>query len=58
MPDAETFDAFYARTVWNVTSQMHALAEGDGAALGCAAQGIAQQIGDDLLHPARVGING
>ena len=32
MPDAETFDAFYARTVWNVTSQMHALAEGDGAA--------------------------
>jgi hypothetical protein len=28
----ETFDAFYARTVWNVTSQMHALADGDGAA--------------------------
>src|SRR5580658_5704344 len=32
MPDVETFDAFYARTVWNVTSQMHALADGDGAA--------------------------
>jgi hypothetical protein len=32
MPDSESFDAFYARTVWNVTSQMHALAEGHGAA--------------------------
>jgi hypothetical protein len=32
MPDVETFDAFYARTVWNVTSQMHQLADGDGAA--------------------------
>jgi hypothetical protein len=28
----ESFDAFYARTVGNVTSQMHALAGGDGAA--------------------------
>ena len=26
MPDSETFDAFYARTVWNVTGQMHELA--------------------------------
>ncbi len=32
MPDSETFDAFYARTVWNVTNQMHALAGDDGAA--------------------------
>ena len=32
MPDSESFDAFYARTVWNVTSQMHALAGGDGVA--------------------------
>src|SRR5271165_1191624 len=32
MPDSETFDAFYARTVWNVTSQMHALAGDDGTA--------------------------
>ncbi len=32
MPDSESFDAFYARTVGNVTSQMHALASGDGAA--------------------------
>ena len=28
----ESFDAFYARTVGNVTSQMHALAGGDSAA--------------------------
>ena len=32
MPDSESFDAFYARTVWNVTSQMHALAGEDSAA--------------------------
>ncbi|HTZ93390.1 MAG TPA: hypothetical protein VMB74_13410 [Streptosporangiaceae bacterium] len=32
MPDSETFDAFYARTVWNVTSQLHALAGNDGTA--------------------------
>jgi len=32
MPDSETFDAFYARTVWSVTSQMHELAGDDGAA--------------------------
>ena len=32
MPEPETFDAFYARTVWNVTSQMHELAGGDGLA--------------------------
>jgi hypothetical protein len=32
MPDSETFDAFYARTVWNVTSQMHELAGDDGLA--------------------------
>ncbi len=32
MPDSETFDAFYARTVWNVTSQMHELAGDDSAA--------------------------
>jgi hypothetical protein len=32
MPDSESFDAFYARTVWNVTSQMHALAGDDSAA--------------------------
>jgi hypothetical protein len=29
MRDPESFDAFYARTVANVTSQMHALANGD-----------------------------
>ncbi len=32
MPDSETFDAFYARTVWSVTSQMHELAGDDGLA--------------------------
>jgi len=32
MPDSETFDAFYARTVWNVTSQMHGLAGDDSLA--------------------------
>jgi hypothetical protein len=32
MPESESFDAFYARTVWNVTSQMHALADEDGLA--------------------------
>jgi hypothetical protein len=32
MPDPETFDAFYARTVWNVTSQMHELTGDDGLA--------------------------
>jgi hypothetical protein len=32
MPDSETFDAFYARTVWNVTTQIHALAGDDGLA--------------------------
>src|SRR5262245_47562168 len=32
MPGSESFDAFYARTVWNVTSQMHALAGQDSAA--------------------------
>ncbi|HKD89763.1 MAG TPA: hypothetical protein VKB62_14635 [Streptosporangiaceae bacterium] len=32
MPDSETFDAFYARTVWNVTSQLHELAGDDGLA--------------------------
>jgi hypothetical protein len=32
MPDSESFEAFYARTVGNVTSQMHALAGDDGAA--------------------------
>jgi TolB protein len=32
MPGSESFDAFYARTVWNVTSQMHALAGEDSAA--------------------------
>ena len=32
MPDPETFDAFYARTVWNVTSQIHELAGDDGLA--------------------------
>jgi hypothetical protein len=32
MPDSETFDAFYARTVWNVTNQMHELAGDDGLA--------------------------
>jgi hypothetical protein len=32
MPESESFDAFYARTVWNVTSQMHALAEEDSLA--------------------------
>jgi len=32
MPETESFDAFYARTVWNVTSQMHALAGQDSAA--------------------------
>lgn len=32
MPDSETFDAFYARTVWRVTSQMHELAGNDGLA--------------------------
>jgi hypothetical protein len=32
MPDSETFDAFYARTVWNVTSQLHELAGDDSAA--------------------------
>lgn len=29
MRESESFDAFYARTVSNVTSQIHALAEGD-----------------------------
>jgi hypothetical protein len=32
MPESESFDVFYARTVWNVTSQMHALAGEDSAA--------------------------
>jgi len=32
MPDSETFDAFYARTAWNVTSKMHELAGDDGLA--------------------------
>jgi hypothetical protein len=32
MPDSESFEAFYARTVGNVTSQMHALAGDDSAA--------------------------
>src|SRR5215469_1823293 len=32
MPESESFDAFYGRTVWNVTSQMHALAGEDSAA--------------------------
>jgi hypothetical protein len=32
MPETESFDAFYARTVWNVTSQMHAMAGEDSAA--------------------------
>jgi hypothetical protein len=32
MPDSESFDAFYARTVWSVTSQMHELAGADSAA--------------------------
>ncbi len=32
MPDSESFEAFYARTVGNVTSQMHALAGEDSAA--------------------------
>jgi hypothetical protein len=32
MPDSETFDAFYARTVWSVTGQMHELADDDGLA--------------------------
>jgi hypothetical protein len=32
MPDSESFDAFYARTVWRVTSQMHELAGDDGLA--------------------------
>ncbi len=29
MPASETFDAFYARTVWSVTNQMHELAADD-----------------------------
>jgi hypothetical protein len=29
MSQSESFDAFYARTSWNVTNQMHALAPGD-----------------------------
>jgi hypothetical protein len=32
MPDSETFDAFYARTVGRITSQMHELAGNDGLA--------------------------
>lgn len=32
MSESESFDAFYARTVWNVTSQMHALAGEDSVA--------------------------
>src|SRR5215469_7990627 len=32
MPGSESFDAFYARTMWSVTSQMHALAGEDSAA--------------------------
>ena len=32
MPESESFDAFYARTAWNVTSQLHALAGEDSAA--------------------------
>ena len=32
MPESETFDAFYARTVWFVTTQMHELAGDDGMA--------------------------
>jgi TolB protein len=32
MPASESFDAFYARTAWNVTSQMHALAGDDSVA--------------------------
>ena len=32
MPDSESFDAFYGRTVWSITSQMHELAGDDGLA--------------------------
>jgi hypothetical protein len=32
VPESETFDAFYARTVWSVTGQIHELAGNDGAA--------------------------
>lgn len=32
MPESESFDAFYARTVWSVTSQMHELAGDDSLA--------------------------
>lgn len=32
MPASESFDAFYARTAWTVTSQMHALAGDDSVA--------------------------
>ena len=32
MPESESFDAFYARTVWSVTRQMHALAGEDSLA--------------------------
>ena len=32
MPDPESFDAFYGRTVWSLTSQMHELAGDDGLA--------------------------
>ena len=32
MPDSETFDAFYARTVGRITTQMHELAGNDGLA--------------------------
>ncbi|HEY2075285.1 MAG TPA: hypothetical protein VGH53_03020 [Streptosporangiaceae bacterium] len=32
MPDSETFDAFYARTAWTVTNQMHELAGDDNLA--------------------------
>ena len=30
MPDSESFDAFYGRTVWSITSQMHELTGDDG----------------------------
>ena len=32
MPDPESFDAFYGRTVWSITSQMRELAGNDGLA--------------------------
>jgi hypothetical protein len=32
MPDSESFDAFYGRTVWSITSEMRELAGNDGLA--------------------------